>query len=54
MNNKNLKPEANDSTNSFTGQNVPAEMVELLDEDLQQLVGGVNYELILELLGDDD
>jgi len=43
--------QANDSVNSITGQDLSAEMVELSDESLSQVYGGVTWGEILFGLG---
>jgi hypothetical protein len=45
MHNKNLKTQANDSASRFTIQDLPTEFVELSDEALSQVWGGINVKL---------
>ncbi len=47
MHNKNLKTQANDSASRFTIQDLPTEFVELSDEALSQVWGGINVKLSL-------
>jgi hypothetical protein len=54
MDKKNLISHANTSLNPTTTAELPIEIVEMSDEDLQQLVGGMNYQLYLEWVGDDN
>jgi bacteriocin leader peptide (microcyclamide/patellamide family) len=45
MNKKNLIPQLAQPVNGFTIQNLPAELVELSEKDLQQVVGGKGVEI---------
>jgi bacteriocin-like protein len=47
MNNKNLKTQVAQPANCPSKQNLPTEMVELSEKDLQQIVGGREVEASL-------
>jgi|GEM_PF-3628835 len=45
MENQNLKAQTAESGNCLTRQNLPTEMVELSEKDLQQIIGGRELEV---------